>query len=472
MKIRFFDVSIDQGLKAYNNKLIGINFLINLKRKQSSEVFKKNKDLLQKIDPFNCDEVKEVLLKEISQFDCYEAEETAYWKKAIKTIMYCLSGQVPSRHEVLSAGHIICGLPKWFRDKYVDSRFMVGFLSYFVIGFRIYIKDVFRPEYNYVGDACKFIVYLFENKSVEMESYLCAHKAKMPRGHYNLVDKIRTDKAIKTLGLQKAIITNVGHLENSKIIWNQQGPTEMVSSNMFPEMFIFYMKNGEVPDLLILLEKHSKELEGFLNREETESIKLNIQCLDSFTKKIHAFLEGEFGKDWKTQDFKIDSFKGEKKLILDIAYSQALPEVRRLIPFCSRDQFDDFLKTKEGFVKLNMKKAEQFKTRKFLAQKTKKAIDWFYSYQLIKEKNKALYETIFYYTWGKLVSLSPNKIAFGIDRDYGEHQKTAFNLGYNSFGKDKKLSILYARRAPEEINGGFLRNISFRQFWRRKTWKN
>ncbi len=250
--VSFFDVSIAQGSsKIPRGDMIDINCLIRSKLSLQAGLFK---DL--------------GLLSSIEQFDPYGIEKPKYWERAVATVIYCISGQVPDRQEVLRGRQIICQLPKSFKKKYLDEQFVLGFLPYVLIGFKTHVGSRFQADSNRIDDMCDFILHLYETDHAEITSYLCAHRGFAPSGQHILIDMLKLDNARRTLNLQKAILANVQQLRSRKIRWCQQGPTAMASSNMFPEMFIQYLMAGKVSDLLMLLAKHFDELDS-LGKEDS-----------------------------------------------------------------------------------------------------------------------------------------------------------------------------------------------------------
>ena len=451
--ISFFDVSVAQNLGVVpNGSMADTNLLIKLKLEQQPDLFRE-KALLRSIDPF----------------DLYGIEKPAYWEKVMSTIIFCLSGQVPDRQEVLRGRQIICQLPRWFKKKHLNWQFVLGFLPYVLVGFKTHMDNRFQADSNRVDDVCRFITQIHDMEEVELTSFLCAHRGFSAKGFHVLIDAIQQEKAMKTLRLQMALLANISKLRIRKIRWYQQGPTAMASSNMFPEMFIQYLADGKVPDLLVTLGNHLSELVTMIGKG-SESISVKVASLDLFTTNTFVFLDSQFGSDWRITNFESSGTK--KTPLIEIALDQVIPEIKRLIPFYGSSLANGFLETRQKYLTKNLTRAQELEAKGVVSNlvlKTIKAIDWFYYNQLMHVTAKALYEATFYYVWGQATASQSNKVAFGIDRDHSEYQNSAWSMGYHDARRlagNLPTAILYARRTETEKPGGALKDISFRQFWR------
>lgn len=451
--ISFFDVSIAQNLDVVSNGcMVDVNLLIKLVSERHPDLFREKK-----------------LLSSIDSFDPYGIEKPTYWERAMSTIIFCLSGQVPDRQEVLRGRQIVCQLPKWFKKKHLNWQFVLGFLPYILVGFKTHMDNRFQADSNRVDDVCRFIAQIHDMEEVESTSFLCAHRGFSAKGSHVLIDAIQQEKARKTLHLQMALLANIAKLRIRKIRWYQQGPTAMASSNMFPEMFIQYLTAGKVPDLLVTLGNHLSELVTILG-ESSGSIDVKVASLDLFTTSTCAFLDSQFGSDWRITNFESSGTK--KTPLIEIALDQVIPEIKRLIPFYGSSLANGFLETRQEYLTKNLTRAQELEAEGVsggLALKTIKAIDWFYYNQLMHVTAKALYEAAFYYVWGQATASQSSRVAFGIDRDHSEYQNSAWNMGYHNTRRlagNLPTAILYARRTETEKPGGALKDISFRQFWR------
>lgn len=99
-------------------------------------------------------------------------------------------------------------------------------------------------------------------------------------------------------------------------------------------------------------------------------------------------------------------------------------------------------------------------------------IEWFMRQHSMTISAKAVYETTFYYLWGRYCGMYPGAFAIGFDRDHDRFQHFAWHWGCLSAVSPESLQQtvpLYARRNPGGRERGALVNLSFRQFWRYET---
>lgn len=451
--LRFFDISTSSKKSGFvDGAEVSLDDLIRVKSRTYGEIFHGHG-----------------LVYSIEDFDLRGIHKPSHWEKIMKTVIFCISGQIAARQEVLRGRQIINCLPSWFKKKHLDRKFVLGFLPYVLVGFKAHIEDRFQSDSNRVEDICDFITHIYIQEEVEANSYLCAHRGFAPQGIHKLVDTIHLEKAKKAINFQKAVLSNLAKPGLRKIRWYQQGPTAMASSNMFPEMFIQYLKNGKVSEVLILLEKHFSELERICADEDgSDLIDARIVNLDDFTASVYAFLDFSYGTDWRITNFELSTVK--KTPLIEVALNQVLPELRRLSQFYGNSLDTDFLETRQRYLRKNLLCAQETEKSGSISDvvlRTIKAIDWFYYNQLMHLTAKALYEASFYYMWGRMMALQPERIAIGIDRDHVEYQYAAWKMGYSETSNDAPhTSVLYARRNANEVPEGALRDFSLRQFWR------
>lgn len=234
-------------------------------------------------------------------------------------------------------------------------------------------------------------------------------------------------------------------------------------------MFIQYLEKGDIGYLLSLLRDHFSDLKNLARKLTTDSLKINIEHLDNITRETHLFLIRQFGNNWHDLNFE-EGY--EPSFLVDTALNFVKPEIQRLNPFYRNGSAVDFLYLKDEFLKKNLNKVSEFSIESLdsreLSEVVTSAINWFFENQLMHISAKALYETAFYYVWGRNSAMKRSGIAIGIDRDHAEYQYLAWKRGYNDYcyGDHCENSIVYARRSKKEIIHSTLNDISFRQFWR------
>ena len=451
--IAFYDVSTTQNLgTSKKSRFIDINELIKERMAQRPDIFR-----------------EAGLVDEIKTFDFYGINKPAYWEKVLKTIVYCLSGQIADRQEILRGRQIIYHLPKLFKRKYLNEQFVLAFLPYIIIGFKTHTSELLKSNSNSISDVSKFITHIYNSECVEIISLLCAHRGFSPQGQHLLIDSVCQQKAQKSLNFQKGILANIPGVKKRRISWFQQGPTEMSASNMFPEMFIQYMVDGKVPDMILLLEKHFSECRLILESDVSGFIDGKLVNLDILTNRTCAFLDCRYGVGWRSANFEL--LKCSTDPLVELALTKVIPEIRRLIPFNGHSFDRNIANTMEVYLNKNLLRARDIDGAGIhtnVGAITEKAINWFYGNQLINIAAKALYETAFYYVWGSITASQKSSVAVGIDRDHAEYQNSAWEMGYKHVaGHTATLNtVLYARRNQKETPGGSLEETSFRQFWR------
>lgn len=145
MNIMYFNVSVSERASDLEDGIIvNINELIAIFASKYKSLFR-----------------KEDFVYNVRDFDLLGVDRPMQWERIMKTILFCLSGQIPSRQEVLRGRQIIYQFPKWFRGRYVDKRFVLGFLPYILIGFKSHISDRFVSDSNCLKDICSCIMHFY-----------------------------------------------------------------------------------------------------------------------------------------------------------------------------------------------------------------------------------------------------------------------------------------------------------------------
>ena len=147
-------------------------------------------------------------------------------------------------------------------------------------------------------------------------------------------------------------------------------------------------------------------------------------------------------------------------------------EISRLKPY-----FEDSNETKwkskiKEITQINLERAKTLESKgktlstgQSISKVTADAISWFYQNQSMSFEAKSLYETLFIFTGerslqqiimslSELIEIIPLFKFIHGKKDISLVIKTAFRF-------------LYARRTDEEKSGGRLKEISYRQFWRK-----
>ena len=441
-RIKYYDVSINQSLSFLSGKEVELTDLSRQKKLENPKLFVSN-GYIDDISSFD--------------FDPLGIKHSSRWEKVVATMIYAISDQIPNREEVKKGRQIIEHLPKNIKQK-VDRQFVLGFLPYFLTGFNFHLDNVFVTDSNFIDDGVSFITEIYGKPSVHTWSLLCAHRESHKVKILSLRDHIHETKVLRALNLELGLLANA-QIGRQTIDWYQQTPTLRASSNMFPEIFINYLKTSRIGDLMKILKLHQDETGRLMNIITSNNVHLNLIPLDSFTSLVETFLNERYGNRWRESQV----IQSKNDTLVNIAYQATMPEVSRLMPFyeCSVDR----IKELEEYRSSNLKAVHDKNDQKLINE----VFNWFIESQQMTKFGKALYDTAFYYLWGCL-SATKGIVSIGIDRDHENYQYSAFRQGYieSSSTKTQTYSIpfVYARRVGEEKPKEILRYISFRQFWR------
>jgi hypothetical protein len=437
-RFKFFDLSINQKSASISGKEVSPNEAVKLR--QSEDVVKfDNAGFIEDIEHFD--------------FDPKGVKNTSKWEKAASTMVYAVSGQIPDREEIKRGRQIIEIMPKNMKE-YVDSSFVINFLPYLLSGFNFQLTDNFIDEANMLKDGVNFIKNIYHGQNIHSSSLLCAHRESNQVAKLSLVQDIHVVKASRALNLQLGLFSNT-KTEHIKLDWYQQTSTARLSSNMFPEMFINYLKSGNILSLIKVVQSHEQQILDVLTSNNTQSIDTNFILLDKLTSEVEVFMNNRFGSDWA----KLTGTENNPDCIFKLARDYTLPHIKRLMPFY--DQPEDKVENLEKYREINVNATNNPKEKKLVGE----AIDWFISHQKMSGFAKSLYETSMYYYWG-MMSSKQSKVGIGLDRDHTDYQYLAFQLGYSPNDLGKASPLLYARRTKSEVPQKILKYISFRQFWR------
>jgi hypothetical protein len=391
-------------------------------------------------------------------------DKASRWEDLMTVIIYCLCGQVPLRQEVLRGRQIMMALPASLRVRVIAEKIAFSLLPYILIGFKSHLEERFQSDSNKVADVVAFIVRLSEISNPVALSFLCAHRGRSVIERHVLIDSVQVHKAHVVLNVEKGILANNPWSKFGSIRWYQQGPTEWACLNMFPEMFLRYLTSGNISNLLTLLGKHFIELQEMMGITDPNGIKTELVEMDPLTSEILIFLAKKYGESWRSTDFFDLAVKKDR--MISIALEVALPSVSRQMPFYSKYANNDYVGKKDCLIAQNIERSNDLSPVR--ANLIRCAIERFFQTQIMHPTAKAIYETAFYYVWGKRTASNKKELAIGIDRDHNSFQYLAWREGYNSVIGDgvRAVPLLYARRTVEDYSGSALRDYSLRQFWR------
>jgi hypothetical protein len=396
------------------------------------------------------------------EFDPLCRTRTSRWERAVRSVIYAVSGQLASRGEILRGRQYVDSLPK-VEKQTVDKDFVTTALPYLLVGFDLKLEPSRMSGSNLLSNAHSVLSSLRSKKPVSISSFLCAHRESSKVAAHQLLETIHPRKIARSVNLVHALARNVaeGPVE---ISWYQQGATARAAETLFPEMFAKALREGRVPDLLLTLAAQFHQVETFLAEHSTDSVRHSLVDLDAFAREVEDSVAA-----------------GTEALPLrTIAETLARPAVERLMN--GRDLGRTGLCDRSLDIRGNESRARELEGIGWelpggtsLAEATRSVIDWFFTRASNDSIAKATYETYFYAMWGRRCA-EQGEIAIGLDRDFDHYQIQAWNVGWERGRGAASINpsgpgptgapLLYARRTPKEREGGILGQISFRQFWR------
>lgn len=392
-------------------------------------------------------------------------EKSGRWENLMSVIIYCLCGKLPLRQEVLRGRQIMMALPKHLRVKEEAEKIAFSLLPYILVGFKTHIEDQFQADSNIVADVALFIEHLYDDLDPVATSFLCAHRGKSATEKHILIDSVQIQKAQVALNMIKGVLANDPWAKTRSIRWYQQGPTEWASLNMFPEMFLKYLTSGRISHLLTLLGRHFSKLEDMMRMAEPNQIQTTLFELDPVTLEVLSFLAERYGASWRSTDF--SSARVAKDELVSLALDVTLSEVVRQMPFYSSVHTgQEYVDKKASLIAKNIELSQDSSSEQ--ADLVRRVVERFFQAQVMHPTAKAVYETAFYYLWGKRSVARKGELAMGIDRDHHNFQYTAWKQGYCD-GREMdapSIPLLYARRTAEDSEGPALKDYCIRQFWR------
>lgn len=394
------------------------------------------------------------------------------WIQYFSTTCQILSGHKPSKEEVKVIREFIRRLPNEFKRRYVTQRFVLAFVSYLFIGFKGHLQSGFGHDSNAVNGMVEFTLSLCAQERVLFTSFLCAHRdpAPKPGEPLNLLQsRIPPEKVKRAASLVLAISHNASDTTYGSAIFLQQGVSYAATSSIFPEVSVEYFSSARAHEMLDRLAYQQGLVESALEALSGDRLHARLMSLDVLTSRIERFLRDRFGTSWRQLDFEDYAYKDDP--IVQLAIHIALPDVERMMPFFSGDFQQTFMDKRADILKINQETAAQHGGPKMVSKVTQ-VIEWFMQQHSMTISAKAVYETTFYYLWGRYCGMYPGAFAIGFDRDHDRFQHFAWQQGCLSVvapESQQQTVPLYARRNPSGREHGALVDLSFRQFWRYET---
>ena len=280
---------------------------------------------------------------------------------------------------------------------------------------------------------------------------MCAHRENKEIKKHSLVENINLKDYQRVINLIYGYFKNIWKDPNITfyhLIWDENW-----LNSAFPNIFINYLKKGELYKMSLLLDSHFEQIKKY-----SDTYKIKIKPVSEHYKATIKFLKEKYGETVKniSYDELYDLAEEQNDKIAEIAYYMTYDDVKRI-----QHSLDEFKKSNKDEIsklsKINIENAKKF----WKEEVVKKAIDIFlWSDNLVY---KSLYETVFYYLWWEKTR-EQNWLALWFDRDHDLFQTEAFAYGYKPDIMKSMVPLLYARRTGKKsINK--INELSFRQFW-------
>lgn len=394
------------------------------------------------------------------------------WQKIISTIVFVISGRVPDMFDSKRFYAIITEIRKSFKNQpeilsFVDSpTFIFGSFPYFLAGFDFLRKNGWSCNgKNNLKNFCCFIEKIVKEKDVSVSTYLCAH-----REHEPLLSKdIDLEGLRKMTNIISGITENIFEKKKIKLEIFQQCGSGFSINAVFPEIFLAYLGDGKLLDLMDTLQKHYDECRRyFYQLAKSRNLTIKLFSIDRHIKKVEKYVQKFSQNDLsgtsriflmnETRRIQNDNVR-EKRHIMAVS-KFALEEIKRLMPY-----YTSFGKISSNLIHTNINKARDKQKKILITESIRRFIN------TDTLESKAVYETVFYFLWGK-EARRKKQIIVGFERDHDIYQTMAISKGYLGYKSDNSNNkygapLLYARRVDPAYDDGIsFRKISFRQFWR------
>jgi hypothetical protein len=385
------------------------------------------------------------------------------WETVVAALIYCISGIIPRREDVLIGRQILFELDKDIKkNRKLMQKISFCLMPYILICFKVHLGSKFQQDSNNIKTVVNFVETVVSEKITSLSSLLCTHRGNpLITGKHSLIQSLEADKIIKVLNIQKALLSN-SHHTCTPIDWYQQFPTEFISLNMLPDMFFNYLEKKDISELFRLVEKHKIQMELIFNNvSQNSGVLASINSLDYFIIQAINFMNNKYGFFWRSIDFSSKEYLNDK--LVSVALNETLESISRHMIFHDNCNLQKKLVTDiQLLAKENLYKNFKIDVKNQIL--IAKSIDNFILEQSATISARAMYETVFYYTWGEYCA-KKRVLAVGIDRDHAPYQINSWNSGF-FMSNQVKNNLLYARRSDHSENPTLLKYYNIRQFWR------
>ncbi len=323
------------------------------------------------------------------------------------------------------------------RDRMTSPEFVLGSLPYIFVGFNFDRRTEIPHEgVNSLGSVYEICKILCSNKSVNLSTLLCAHKARRSVEKHALIDRLKLEDVQIALNVVGGIVDN-SPVESGKYVFYQPGGNARDIQSVFPPLLHKYFVEGRVEEMIAKLEEHLGSMREYLSGFRTHKLSFSAEDLS----RIYREAEGQLSEN-----------DNGHLLVKEIARRSTEGRVVGLL-----NQISDRKPVRE--YPESDQVVRQIKDVAFILNEPEKIF------------MRALRETAVYYSWGVLTGREGG-IGVGFEIDHDKYQILAWNEGWKkATGKTQKTRaiespIVYARKSRKDRGSKYLKGLSLRESWR------
>lgn len=369
------------------------------------------------------------------------AKDKSFWVRAIRTFVLSISGKIISLVDVYMYQDLLTLLRSKFNYECDSFPKLLAF-SYLICGFDIKRSNWSEGGVNSYADFISFLktISVREDK-LKIYSFMCPHREADNVAINTIVDKVKTESFLRLVNVIKGYIYNY-YPKRREIDWTIYHMTGHKSElpALFPNIIKNYLDNYSINKLINRLEFNYQQVKEVSAKLSNKRSNIHLEPLQKYINMVEQQCLAKYGENWS----QITDVSKITDQIISLATNLTRRDVERYMPEFEKTDFIEAL-NKYSFNPI---------------------IKYYLQFGKFSLHGKALFETMFYYLWGRICK-STGGIGIGIDRDHDLFQTQAFNLGYNDLlDYANGASLLYMRRSARENGLTNLKSISLRQFWR------
>jgi hypothetical protein len=366
------------------------------------------------------------------------------WLKLQAVLAWSLTGKLADKETLYPYREIYRAMLKKYG---LESTFRLSAaFAYLLCGVRLKRHGWGSEDKNNIDDFSAFCEQLLDpaKPNVTIYTFMCAHREADEADKNKLVRQLKTQSFVRIANLLKGVACNVSDKRLGVVIHHLDGARFSLLA-IFPNIIFRYAAEDGIQQLLDTLDGHYKQIDELAARLSDDTVTLQLTPTTGHIAATRRLCETIGGKDWRRLTPASARQAGLDDSVFEIAEESATDEVTRYMPeYGAIGQTD------------------------YSAQDNQDAdlIAWYKDQEDLTPFAKALYETLFYYSWGKLAG-EKQALAIGMDRDHSDFQVRAFHAGYHgSYEFGSRAPLVYLRRSEREIGKNDVHSISLRQFWR------